>query len=123
MTLERGSLGPLCRFIWGGGTFGPFQSRSLITRRCACGSGQCTLLVDFHSMTCLLLMNLLFLEQVHFIFCLEFFLSFFFLLMVDNLEVLSESRKRDCFLSGWIPQRISFDLLGPVEIKANDFSY
>ena len=43
--------------------------------------------------------------------------------MVDDLEVLPESRKRDCLLSGWIPQRISFDLLGPVEIKANDFSY
>lgn len=73
MTLERDSLVPLHRFIWGRGTFAPFQSRSLITGRCACCSGQCTLLIEFHSMTCLLLMNLLFLEQVHFIFCLEFF--------------------------------------------------
>ena len=43
--------------------------------------------------------------------------------MMDNLKVLSGNRKRDCCLSGWIPPRISFDLLGLVEIKANDFSY
>ena len=73
MTLEKGSLVPLHRFILGRGTFAPFQSRSLITGRCACRSGQCALLVEFHSMTCLLLVNLLFWEQVHFIFCFEFF--------------------------------------------------
>lgn len=36
--------------------------------------------------------------------------------MMDNLKVLSGNRKRDCFLSGWIPPRISFDLLGLVEM-------
>ena len=35
MTLERDRLVPLHRFIWGRGTFAPFQSRSLITGRCA----------------------------------------------------------------------------------------
>ena len=45
------------------------------------------------------------------------------LLTMDNLKVLSGIRKRDCFLSGWIPTRIRFDPLGLVEIKANDFSY
>lgn len=63
MTLEKGSLVPLHRFIWGRGTFAPFQSRSLVTGRCACRSGQCALLVEFHSMTCLLLVNLLFWEK------------------------------------------------------------
>lgn len=63
MTLEKGSLVPSHRFIWGRGTFAPFQSRSLITGRYACRSGQCALLVEFHSMTCLLLVNLLFWEK------------------------------------------------------------
>lgn len=63
MTLEKGSLVPSHRFIWGRGTFAPFQSRSLVTGRCACRSGQCALLVEFHSMTCLLLVNLLFWEK------------------------------------------------------------